>query len=75
MDKSGAASACICPSCPTYVDCDKRLAFCVEDDEESRCIVTERGCMCGSCPVEAEMGFMLAYYCTLGGDSARERVR
>lgn len=58
---------CICPQCPSWVP------EAVENGEggycavgASECIVDEVGCICGSCPVTAELGLEWGYYCTRG---------
>lgn len=67
--------ACICKGCPSYEDCaeDKgKIAFCFPTIGKSKCIVQEKGCICGSCPVQKgeTTGIALthAYYCTRGSE-------
>lgn len=52
---------CICRGCPSYVDCGEALAYCLVGI--SKCIKTEQGCICSSCPVFEKMNFDRLYYC------------
>jgi hypothetical protein len=72
MDHAKAQDACICPECPTYVSCDGELvAFCLYAEGKSACITEQRGCICGGCPVHAQMGFRYGYYCVNGSEAAQ----
>jgi hypothetical protein len=59
-DEKNFKKMCLCPSCPTYVNC-KELTFCL--DGKSKCIKDERGCLCPGCPVQNKLNFKHAYYC------------
>lgn len=59
---------CTCRSCPTYFDCGEKLAFCLWESGKSKCIITERGCVCPGCPVQQQNGFLNEYYCTRGSE-------
>jgi len=60
MDKK-LQDQCICPMCPSYVNCGEPLAFCLA--EKSKCIRSENGCVCPGCPVYEQMGLNREYYC------------
>jgi hypothetical protein len=71
MDLQQAAGMCICPECPTYVNCDESVAFCYYPEGKSSCIIKERGCLCTGCPVHDLSGFEYGYYCTQGGEQTQ----
>jgi hypothetical protein len=52
---------CICPGCPSYVNCGEPIAFCLIGI--SKCIKTEQGCICPGCPVYEKKGFNRDYFC------------
>lgn len=62
MDKI-LQSQCICPMCPSYVDCGEQLAYCLPEINKSKCIKAEVGCVCPGCPVYEQMKFDSDYYC------------
>ena len=62
MDKELQAQ-CICPMCPSYVNCSEPLAYCLPGVGISKCIKSEMGCVCPGCPVYEQMGFDREYYC------------
>ncbi|MCQ1537390.1 DUF2769 domain-containing protein [Methanosarcina sp. KYL-1] len=64
---------CICPDCPSWVECGEKGGFCFETIEKSRCISEENGCICLGCPVAISFGFEYMYYCTKG--SAKEQSK
>ena len=59
---------CICPQCPSFVDCKEEITFCLAESGKSKCIKDRKGCVCGGCPVEKQMGFNHGYYCVLGAE-------
>lgn len=67
LTKTQIDSMCLCPGCPSFVDCGKK-AFCV--GEKSKCINKRKGCLCLGCPVENKMGFKHDYYCLLGNEKS-----
>lgn len=71
MDRAEAERICICPECPTYVDCDEPVAFCMLEEGTSKCITKPHGCICGGCPVHDQMGFLFGYYCIEGSEAAQ----
>jgi len=71
VDRKEAASACICPMCPTFVDCGEELGFCFMEAGASKCIRSELGCICPGCSVQEQMKFHHMFYCTRGSDKAQ----
>jgi Protein of unknown function (DUF2769) len=71
MERPQAEKICICPDCPTYVECGDRHAFCMYESGKSTCIETERGCICSGCPVHDANGFEYGYYCTHGSEAVQ----
>lgn len=71
INRVDAESACICRSCPTYFDCEEKLAFCLYDEGASDCIVVNRGCICPSCSVYMAAGFEFDLYCIAGSEKAQ----
>ncbi len=66
MNYEQAQAACICESCPSFVSCAEKLAYCMPEGGKSRCIKVEAGCLCPGCPVQSEMDFQDLYYCLRG---------
>lgn len=71
MEIGEARDQCICPDCPTYLDCSEPTAFCLYLEGRSSCIATERGCICPGCPVYASEDLQFDFYCTQGSEKAR----
>ncbi len=71
MDKEQATRECYCPMCPTYVKCDEGITFCLADTGKSKCISTEKGCLCPDCPVQVAMRFKHDYYCIYGDEETQ----
>lgn len=69
--KEMVLSMCICPSCPSWVECDEDGGFCFVTIGKSECISEEKGCVCGQCPVTEELGLTHEFYCTRGSDEAQ----
>ncbi|TAJ45598.1 DUF2769 domain-containing protein [Methanofollis fontis] len=66
-------SMCTCASCPSYTSCAKNgneLIFCATG-KSFMCIPTEKGCICPTCPVAAEMGLKYSFFCTRGAEKAQ----
>ena len=74
MGEKDVRDSCICPSCPSYVDCGEK-AFCHHAIGKSECIKTEQGCLCPACSVQAAMGYTNVSYCTRGSDSVQGKGR
>jgi hypothetical protein len=55
---------CICRTCPSFVDCKEKIAYCLIG--KSKCIKEMKGCICGGCPVHSELGLKSGYYCLKG---------
>jgi hypothetical protein len=68
MNRDEAEKACICRMCPSYFDCGEKLAFCMYESGQSRCIKSEIGCVCPGCPVQEKMHYQHVYYCTRGSE-------
>ncbi len=66
MDRNTAVGLCLCRMCPTYLDCNEMIAFCLGTTGTSACIKKEKGCLCPGCPVEEQEGFTHVYYCIRG---------
>jgi hypothetical protein len=43
--------------------------------EKSKCIREAKGCICGGCPVHAELGLKKGYYCFSGNKEAIETLK
>ena len=74
MDRKVATGLCLCAMCPSYVDCNEEIAFCLAVSGKSTCITEEQGCLCPGCPVLDEEGFSHVYYCTRGSEND-QRIR
>jgi hypothetical protein len=74
MDEKEVIQKCLCPSCPSYVDCGEK-GFCYQDTPKSKCIKKEQGCLCPACPVEQAMGYEHVLYCTRGNEKEQSYKR
>ena len=68
---------CICEGCPSYVDYSKQgatheKAFCLIMGK-SKCIIKEKGCICGACPVKSKMELKNLYFCTKGREEQQNK--
>lgn len=76
MDNSGeieqkkqkVLDMCICPQCPSWVECNEKGGFCFLTIGKSSYISEEKGCICPGCPVTDDMGLAHDYYCTKGSE-------
>ncbi len=59
---------CTCKSCPSWTECGEKDGYCFPAIGKSSCITEEKGCICGGCPVTAQMGLKHTYYCTKGSE-------
>ncbi|TKJ30811.1 MAG: hypothetical protein CEE40_03885 [Chloroflexi bacterium B3_Chlor] len=59
---------CICPGCPSWVECGEEGGFCHPTIGKSGCIQEESGCSYPSCPVTEKMKLNHDYYCTRGSE-------
>jgi hypothetical protein len=67
---------CICPECPTYNDCArklKELLYCALGKSPS-CITEEVACVCPTCPVTEQLGLKHMYFCTKGTERTQRRM-
>jgi hypothetical protein len=58
---------CICGQCPSHDACMKEKMeglFCAKG--KSSCEVTQKGCICGVCPLTPEFSLSKLYYCETG---------
>jgi hypothetical protein len=69
MDRKKATGLCMCPRCPSFVDCKEEIAFCLATTGKSTCIRVEKGCLCPACPVLEAEGFSHVFYCTRGSET------
>ena len=63
---------CICPDCPSWVECGEKGGYCFETVGKSGCISKEDGCICLGCPVTSKLGLDYMYYCTRGSEKEQE---
>jgi len=66
-DTKENSEKCICKSCPSKDECmnnDKEWFYCARG--ESKCSVSQKGCLCGACPITAEFKLTGHYYCISG---------
>ncbi|MEN6609390.1 MAG: DUF2769 domain-containing protein [Methanoregulaceae archaeon] len=75
MDRKKAIGLCICRMCPSFVDCNEEIAYCLAETGKSGCIRIEQGCLCPGCPVQEEEDFQHVYYCTRGSETGQSRNR
>jgi len=73
MDRTQAVGLCICRMCPSYLDCNEEIAYCLAETGTSGCIRSEGGCLCPGCPVQEEEDFRHVYYCTRGSETGQSR--
>jgi len=71
MERDEAEEICICPECPSYVNCREHVAFCLSESGQSACIQQQRGCICNGCPVHDRLDFRYGYYCLEGSERAQ----
>jgi hypothetical protein len=61
---------CECGECASYTACattKRELLFCIEGKSKSS-ITQDKGCVCGSCHVNKEMGFTQHDFCFKGSE-------
>ena len=75
MEKKKAITLCMCRMCPSFVDCNEEIAFCMEEPGTSGCIKKEQGCLCPGCPVQGAENFRHVFYCTRGNEAGQSHVR
>jgi hypothetical protein len=60
---------CICATCPSQDECmdnKKEWFYCARG--KSKCAVSQKGCVCGACPIVLEYKLNNYYYCIKGKD-------
>ncbi len=63
---------CICGGCPTYADCNKqKMQFLFCSEGKSDCRMTQKGCLCPTCPVTPIRGLTKSYYCIRGNEKTQ----
>jgi len=77
MQNAEIIKLCICEGCPNYVDCSKQgatheKAFCLIMGK-SKCIIKEKGCICGTCPLKSKSGLKNFYFCTKGSEEQQNK--
>lgn len=73
--KEMVLSKCICNSCPSWVECGEKGGFCFPAIGKSNCIKEKKGCVCGGCPVYAEMNLQKEYYCIMGSEKEQTAAK
>jgi len=66
-DTSENSLKCICKSCPSKDECmnnNKEWLYCARGN--SKCSVTQKGCLCRGCPITAQFRLEGGYYCIKG---------
>ncbi|MEE9505817.1 MAG: DUF2769 domain-containing protein [Thermoplasmata archaeon] len=66
--KNMVLQMCVCPSCPSWVECGEKGGYCFPTIGKSGCITEEKGCTCPGCPATAKMGLKHIYFCTKGSE-------
>ena len=67
------SAKCICGTCPTYTECAKNAqeGFFCGNGKSFMCITFDKGCICKTCPVAADLGLTNSDYCLKGSEKAR----
>jgi hypothetical protein len=60
-NKKFALKECVCRNCPSFLDCQENIGYCVFG--KSKCIEKRNGCICGGCPVHKKLGLKGYYFC------------
>lgn len=66
-DTKENAAKCICGKCPSKDDCmgaNEEWLYCARG--KSKCVVAQKGCICGACPITAQYKLNKYYYCING---------
>lgn len=74
MFRQEAILLCLCKTCPTFVDCQELIAYCLAQTGKSVCIKTEKTCDCPSCPVQKTLLFRNQFFCTRGNERELEAL-
>ncbi|MFH1597668.1 MAG: DUF2769 domain-containing protein [Patescibacteria group bacterium] len=64
-DTSENRNQCVCPDCPSMpADCPEETIYCAV--AKSQCRIEQKGCICGTCPVQIANNLQTGYYCDKG---------
>lgn len=74
MASKNITDSCTCPTCPSFAKCDEETGFCFQPSI-SNCIMQQKGCICGACPVTFQYGLKNMYYCTRGNEKKQSKQR
>ncbi|MFA6269452.1 MAG: DUF2769 domain-containing protein [archaeon] len=66
--KNEIEKLCLCPKCPSWVECKEKGAYCYPVIGKSKCITQANGCICGACPVQKKYKIDKRYYCINGSE-------
>lgn len=72
-DKTKVFELCLCPQCPSWVECKETGGYCLSSVGKSKCIKKEKGCICGGCPIHQEMKLQHGYFCTRGSEKEQTK--
>lgn len=67
--------SCLCPTCPSWVECGEQGGFCVPSVGKSKCIGKAHGCVCPICPIATKFKLKHDYYCMKGSEKERANER
>jgi len=59
---------CLCPNCPSWIECKEHGAYCYPIVGKSKCINQAKGCICGACPTTKKYKLEKHYYCINGSE-------
>ncbi len=64
---------CTCGSCPTFTKCAKKAGewFFCDSGKSFMCIDADKGCICQTCPVTADLGLKYKSFCLKGSERAQ----
>jgi hypothetical protein len=68
-DATENADKCFCPKCPTFLQSEcpkqkKEILYCATGKTAYE--LSEKGCLCGACPVHEEYNLNGGYFCLKG---------
>lgn len=75
MNEKEVFQACLCPACPSWVNCGEQGGFCMPKVGRSKCIKQEKGCICDGCMVHKMFGLRNNFYCTRGSEEEQKGKR
>ena len=71
-DENQFIEGCICKKCPSWIECNEQGGFCSSLIGKSKCILDEKGCICGGCPIYDKMNLSHMYYCIRGSEEEQK---